>query len=115
MCDREGDESVTGNGCMGNDFMIGSNALYTTLGNNSSTKTLNKLWNRMKFLNKHSTLLRSLKEPLGRISVNLVHETVPGRWEVRLCVTFIFVTYSAPKHENEKAENLFDIQFQHDD
>ena len=28
-------------------------------------------------------------------------------------VTFIFVTYSAPW--NEKAENLFDIQIQHDD
>ena len=28
-------------------------------------------------------------------------------------VTFIFVTYSAPW--NEKAENVFDIQIQHDD
>ena len=56
---------------MGNDFMIGSNALYMTLGNNSSTKKLTKLWNHMKFLNKHPTLLSSLKEPLSRISVKI--------------------------------------------
>ena len=99
MRDREGNENVTGNGRMGNDFMSGSNALYMTQGNNSSTKKLTKLWNHMKFLNKHPTLLRSLKEPLSRkflTAGHLVHETVRGCWEVRLSVTFIFVTYSAP-------------------
>ena len=54
LCDREGDESVTGNGCMGN-FMIGSNALYMTLGNNSSTKTLTKLWIVIGVTNKQET------------------------------------------------------------
>ena len=56
---------------MENDLMSGSNALYMTLVNNSSTKKLTKLWNHMKFLDKHPTLIRSLKEPLSSISVKI--------------------------------------------
>ena len=56
---------------MENDLMSGSNALYMTLVNNSSTKKLTKLWNHVKFLDKHPTLIGSLKEPLSSISVKI--------------------------------------------